>query len=221
MTSRSLKQWLTDFKKGRASEEEVLGFLKDLPYQDLGFAKVDHHRGLRQGYPEVVFGRGKTNQQILEIAQALADKGPNLLITSAGRQVFEELDSRYSNCRFYPACEAVSLLREPPPPGRGRIGILSGGTADIPVAEEALATAEFMGNEVSTCYDVGVAGLHRILDQRKAIRECSVLIVAAGMEGALPSVVGGLVDTPVIAIPTSIGYGASFGGLGGATRNAE
>ncbi len=213
MTPQGLKRTLKDFKAGRIDEEQILSFLKDLPYQDLGFAKVDHHRSLRHGVPEVIFGRGKTTQQILEITAASLSKNPNLLITSAGLEVFETLHPRHPFCEYHSHCQAVTINPDPPQEGRGKIGVFSAGTADIPVAEEALVTAQFMGNEVVSSYDVGVAGLHRILAQREVLQSCTVAIVVAGMEGALPTVVGGLVDLPIIAVPTSIGYGASFGGL--------
>ena len=213
MTPQRLKKTLQDFKAGKIGEEQILALLKHLPYQDLGFAKVDHHRSLRHGLPEVIFGRGKSAEQIVGIAEALVSKNPNILITSAGPQVFEALRARYELCEYYSNCQAVTIIQEPFPGGRGRIGIFSAGTADIPVAEEAMVTAQFMGNEVSSCYDVGVAGLHRILSQLELLQSCTVAVVVAGMEGALPSVVGGLVDLPIIAVPTSVGYGASFGGL--------
>ena len=213
MTLKRLKKTLRDFKEGQVSEEEILAFLNDLPYEDLDFAKVDHHRTLRHGFPEVIFGKGKTPRQIIEIAEALARQNPNILITSAGEKVFDQLKSRLDDCQFHDNCQAVTIVREPLEEGPGRIGIFSAGSADIPVAEEALVTARFMGNQVTSSYDVGVAGLHRILSQKDILRSCRVVIVVAGMEGALPSVVGGLVDLPVIAVPTSIGYGASFGGL--------
>ena len=213
MTPQRLKRTLQDFKAGRIGEEQVLSLLKDLPYQDLGFAKVDHHRSLRHGLAEVVFGMGKTTQQIIEITAASLSMNPNILITSAGLEVFQKLQPRYAFCEYHSHCQAVTINPEPPQEGRGKIGVFSAGTADIPVAEEALVTARFMGNEVCSCYDVGVAGLQRILGQRELLESCTVAIVVAGMEGALPSVVGGLVDLPIIAVPTSIGYGASFEGL--------
>lgn len=213
MTLTLLKKTLKNFKEGKIDEEQIVSFLSDFPYQDLGFAKVDHHRSFRHGFPEVIFGKGKTTDQIVQIAEALAAKNPNVLITSAGPQVFQELRSRYPACQFHCNCQAVTITREPLPGGGGKIGIFTAGTADIPVAEEAMVTAQFMGNEVSSCYDVGVAGLHRILSQKDVLQSCTVAVVVAGMEGALPSVVGGLVDLPVIAVPTSIGYGASFAGL--------
>ena len=213
MTPEHLKKTLEDFKEGKILLEEVLSMLRDLPYEDLDFAKVDHHRGLRHGFPEVIFGRGKTCRQIVEISEALLAKNSNLMITSAGDEVFQKLKARHAGCRYYENCGAVTVVRKPMAGGRGKVGVFSAGTADIPVAEEALVTAQVMGNEVINCYDVGVAGLHRILSQRDLLQSCSVVVVVAGMEGALPTVVGGLVDLPVIAVPTSVGYGASFGGV--------
>ena len=213
MTPERLKETLSDFKEGKISEDEVISLLRHLPFEDLGFAKVDHHRNLRHGVPEVIFGRGKTTQQVLEITAASLSKNPNILITSAGLEVFFKLQPRYEFCEYHSHCQAVTINPEPLQEGRGKIGVFSAGTADIPVAEEALVTAQFMGNEVVSSYDVGVAGLHRILAQREVLQSCTVAIVVAGMEGALPTVVGGLVDLPIIAVPTSIGYGASFGGL--------
>lgn len=213
MTLKHLKKTLKDFKEGQISEEEILAFLNDLPYEDLDFAKVDHHRTLRHGFPEVIFGRGKTPQQTIEIAESLSRRNPNILITSAGLEVFDHLKRRYDGCQFHNNCQAVTIIREPAEKDGDKIGIFSAGTADIPVAEEALVTAQFMGNRVTSSYDVGVAGLHRILSQKDVLRSCRVVIVVAGMEGALPSVVGGLVDLPIIAVPTSVGYGASFKGM--------
>ncbi len=208
-----LKQALQDYKEGKISESELLAWLKDLPFENLGFAKVDHHRTLRQGFPEVVYGRGKTDSQIVAIARSLLSRNPNLLITSAAPEVYEVLRKDFPECAYHPECRALTVCRKPKEGGRGTIGIFSAGTADFPVAQEAEVTARILGNRVMTCHDVGVAGLHRLLDQRGALQECSVVIVVAGMEGALPSVVGGLVGIPVIAVPTSVGYGASFGGL--------
>ena len=213
MIPERLKQTLRNFKLGKLDEDEVIEFLRGLPYEDLDFAKVDHHRALRHGFPEVIFGRGKTVEQILKIAGALLDKNPNLLITSAGPKVFQSLKLDYQGCKFYSQSGLVAVVRQQLKTGRGKIGVFSAGTADIPVAEEAMVTAQTMGNEVCNGYDLGVAGVHRILSERELLDSCSVVIVVAGMEGALPSVVGGLVNSPVIAVPTSIGYGASFGGL--------
>lgn len=213
MTPDRVRKTLRDFKGGKISEDRMLDFLRDFPYQDLQFAKIDHQRSLRHGFPEVIFGQGKTVEQIAAIADALLARNPNLLISRAGEAVFKQLKRRYKACQYHPHCEAVSVVREPLDNGAGQIGVFSAGTADIPVAEEAMVTAQVMGNQVSSCFDVGVAGLHRILNQKDMLRSCSVAIVVAGMEGALPSVVGGLVDIPVIAVPTSVGYGASFGGI--------
>ena len=212
-TAHVLRKALRDFKEGALDEEAVLELLQDLPYEDLEFAKVDHHRGLRHGFPEVIFGRGKTTEQVRGIAAAILKKHPNLLITSASEEVAEHLKQTYREATYYPGSQALTVVRETYSLGRGSIAVLAAGTADIPVAEEALVTARVMGNEAVPCYDVGVAGLHRILSQKKLLDSCTVAIVVAGMEGALPSVVGGLVDLPIIAVPTSVGYGASFGGL--------
>ncbi|RPJ82086.1 MAG: nickel pincer cofactor biosynthesis protein LarB [Acidobacteria bacterium] len=208
-----LKKALREFKEGRIGEEQILDLLRDLPYENLDFAKVDHHRTLRHGFPEVIFGKGKTPEQIEAIAAALLLKNPNLLVTRASVEAHARLKERFPDCHYYPNCGALTVLRESRDHGRGKIGIFSAGTADIPVAEEAQVTAQAMGNETHCCYDVGVAGLHRILSQLDTLRSCTVVVVVAGMEGALPSVVGGLVDLPVIAVPTSIGYGASFNGI--------
>lgn len=213
MVPESFKKALKEYKEGRLSEEDIEILLQDLPYQDLGFAKVDHHRPLRQGFAEVIFGRGKTDEQILGIAEAILSKSPNLLITRGCEKVFKGLQERFPEAEFHSNCKAITVVREETPLGRGTIGVFSAGTADISVAEEAAVTARVTGNEVFCCYDVGVAGLHRILRQTDALRSCNVVVAVAGMEGALPSVIGGLVEVPVIAVPTSIGYGASFEGL--------
>jgi NCAIR mutase (PurE)-related protein len=213
MIPETLRKALADFREGRLTEDEILELLKDLPYENLDFAKVDHHRSLRHGFPEVVFGKGKTPEQVEAISVALLAKNPNLLVTRAGLEAFGRLKAKFQECEFHPNCGAITVVRESLDRGRGRIGVFSAGTADIPVAEEAAVTARVMGNETHCCYDVGVAGLHRLLSQLETLRSCTVIIVVAGMEGALPSVVGGLVDLPVIAVPTSVGYGASFGGV--------
>ncbi len=213
MLPEEIKKILKEYKEGRIDEKEIEAYLLDLPYENLEFAKVDHHRAIRQGFPEVIFGQNKTTKQIVTIARHILDKSPNVLITRTGEDVFTQLKSGFPECSFHPLSRVVSVIREKTSLGRGKIGIFSAGTADIPVAEEAALTAEIMGNEVLICYDVGVAGLHRLLSQMDALRSCTVVVVAAGMEGALPSVVGGLIDVPVIAVPTSVGYGASFNGL--------
>ncbi len=213
MTPERLRVILAEFKEGKIDEGQVLDILRDLPYQNLDYAKIDHHRSLRHGFPEVIFGKNKTPEQTLGIAEALLAKHPNLLITRTSEQVFRSLLAKFPEAQFSQNCGAVSVIRDNGDRGRGRIGIFSAGTADIPVAEEAEVTARAMGNRTFCCYDVGVAGLHRILSQLDELRSCTVVIVVAGMEGALPSVVGGLVDLPVIAVPTSVGYGASFNGV--------
>ncbi len=213
MNPERLKESLRRFKEGRITEDEMIRLLRDLPFQDLEFARVDHHRELRQGFPEVIFGRGKTDAQTVEIARALLDKHPYLLITSTTPEVHRALSDDVPECVFHEACRAVTVGSPPPESGRGTIGVFTAGTADIPVAEEAAVTARSLGNRVETRFDVGVAGLHRLLAEVPLLRRLTVAVVVAGMEGALPSVVGGLTDVPVIAVPTSVGYGASFGGL--------
>jgi pyridinium-3,5-biscarboxylic acid mononucleotide synthase len=197
----------------RLSPEKALEELKDYPYQDLGFAKVDHHREILKGYPEIVFGLGKTPDQIVRIGREIVRKGANLLVTRVEPEVYARIKGRLKGTKYHPEAKAVTLRQKESPPGRGRIAVITAGTSDIPVAEEAAVTAEILGNEVERIYDVGVAGLHRLLHQYDRIREARVVITVAGMEGALPSVVAGLVRVPVVAVPTSIGYGASFKGL--------
>jgi hypothetical protein len=193
--------------------ERALAMLRDYPYQDLEFAKVDHHRELRKGFPEVVYGPGKTDAQVLKISGQIVRRGGNLLVTRVGRETAGKLRARFKNLRYNSDARAAYLKQKDAEPGKGRIAVLTAGTSDIPVAEEARVTCELMGNETDAVYDVGVAGLHRLLGEYDRIRGARVVIVAAGMEGALPSVVGGLVGVPIIAVPTSVGYGASFNGL--------
>ena len=202
-------------REGRVSPEEAAERLKTLPFENLGFATVDHHRALRRGFGEVIFGAGKTPEQIAAIVDRIASRGQNVLITRTTREVAERVLAGRSpdQVRFHDAARAVTVVQAPPEPLPGRIAVVCAGTSDVPVAEEAALTAEFHGATVERIYDVGVAGLHRLLDRAATIRQATVVIVAAGMEGALPSVVGGLVEAPVIAVPTSIGYGASFQGL--------
>ncbi len=211
--TNTLPEVLRQFKDGTISEDELLHFLKDLPFQNLEFAKVDHHRTLRQGFAEVIFGRGKTREQILAIAASILERSENLLITAAADDVFPAVQELCSEARQFPDSRVIAVHRDKSIKGVGTIGVVSAGTADIPVAEEAAVTARVMGNDVWTSYDCGVAGLHRLLSVREAMCNCAAIVVVAGMEGALPSVVGGLVECPVIAVPTSVGYGAAFGGL--------
>ncbi|MBI3796184.1 MAG: nickel pincer cofactor biosynthesis protein LarB, partial [Deltaproteobacteria bacterium] len=209
-----LHDLLSRVQSGALAIDQALEVLKALPFEDLGFARVDHHRALRKGFPEVILGQGKTARQIAEIAHRLVTHGQPALITRLDEQKAQEVRATLPALRYYPDGRLGALGDPPlPPVGRGTILVISAGTADLPVAEEAAVTAELLGNRIERLYDVGVAGLHRLLDSLDTVRAAAVLIVVAGMEGALPSVVGGLVDRPVIAVPTSIGYGASFNGL--------
>jgi len=211
---RTLEQLLAAVQGGSCSVDEALERLRHLPYEDLGFAKVDHHRGLRNGFPEVILGEGKDAAQIVAIAERLQATGGDVLVTRLGAEPARELLAAVPGFRYHATARvACYRAREAPPTGRGTVLVVTAGTADLPVAEEAALSAEFMGNAVERLYDVGVAGIHRLLDGRDRLWDAAVLIIVAGMEGALPSVVGGLVDRPVIAVPTSVGYGTSFGGL--------
>jgi NCAIR mutase (PurE)-related protein len=214
MDRARLHDLLSRVRNGTLDLEQALDRLKTLPFEDLGFARVDHHRALRKGFPEVILGQGKTVRQIVEITQRLTANGQPALITRLDESRAHEVQIILPALRYYPNGRLAALGEPPiPPAGQGTILVVSAGTADLPVAEEAAITAELMGSQVERLYDVGVAGLHRLLDSLERLRTASVLIVVAGMEGALPSVVAGLVDRPVIAVPTSIGYGASFNGL--------
>lgn len=208
-----LKKMLQQVQDGGITIEEAYETLQHLPYKDLGFARVDTHRALRQRFPEVIYAPGKTIPQIREIAQTLAKESRNILISRAGEDIWLALKDSLPQAEYYAAARMIVIKREPLPQNKGLILVISAGTSDIPVAEEAYLTAEIMGNRVERLYDVGVAGIHRMLSKVELIRSANVLIVVAGMEGALPSVVGGLVRRPVIAVPTSVGYGASFNGL--------
>ncbi len=214
MTPERVREILERVASGDVTTDQALEVFKNLPFEDLGFAKVDHHRGLRNGLPEVIFGEGKTAQQIAAIAIRLRASGQNVLITRLAAAAVPEVVLQLPELEYL-ADARLGIVRVAPTPrlGRGVIVVTAAGTADIAVAEEAAVTAELMGNEVERVYDVGVAGIHRLFAHRAQLTRAAVLIVVAGMEGALPSVVGGLVDKPVIAVPTSVGYGASFGGL--------
>ena len=213
MDPKELDGLLRAVRDGRVTPEAATERLRTLPYEDLGFARPDHHRALRRGFPEVVFGAGKTEGQVLAIVASLADRGQNVLVTRTSAEVHRLVVQRFPAARFHESARCITLTAAPPEPLPGRVAVLCAGTSDVPVAEEAAVTVEFYGAAVDRFYDVGVAGLHRLLDKTAAVREADVVVVAAGMEGALPSVVGGLVEAPVIAVPTSIGYGASFHGL--------
>lgn len=213
MNADDLKELLERVRSGDMPVNLALDSLKDLPYADLGYAMVDHHRTLRSGHPETIFSQGKTVAQIAGIARRLLEKDVNIMATRADQQVYEALKTICSQVEYHEAARIVVMNRKPVTPTRTTILVMCAGTADIPVAEEAAVTAEVMGNRVERLTDVGVAGIHRLLANREKIRTASVLVVVAGMDGALPSVTAGLTDKPVIAVPTSIGYGASFGGL--------
>jgi NCAIR mutase (PurE)-related protein len=209
----NLEQLLRKVERGELSPEEALARLKDYPYEDLKFAKVDHHREVRKGFPEVIFGPGKTEEQILKIARRILSKGSNLLVTRIEPATFRKMKSKLKGLSYNAPARAAFLRQKRAVAGKGRIVILTAGTSDIPVAEEAFVTCDLMGNETDRIYDVGVAGLHRLLGEYDRLCRARVVIVVAGMEGALPSVVAGLVGVPILAVPTSIGYGASFKGL--------
>jgi NCAIR mutase (PurE)-related protein len=213
MDPNDLHNLLSRVRDGALSPEEAARRLRTLPYEDLGFAKVDHHRALRRGFPEAVFGAGKTTEQIAGIVARITARGQNALVTRTTAEAFERIAADHAAARFYEAARCIAVEVRPAAPLPGRIAVVCAGTSDVPVAEEAAVTARFHGAVADCVYDVGVAGLHRLLDQADTIRAARVVIVVAGMEGALPSVVGGLVEVPVIAVPTSVGYGASFNGL--------
>jgi hypothetical protein len=200
-------------KSGQLGLEDAMARLRLLPYEDLGFAKIDHHRELRRGFPEVVLGQGKTPEQIAVIAQRLAERSTRLLVTRVDPEGYAEVKRCLPEAVFHAEARVITLDKSPNPTPRPGIMVVCGGTADVPVAEEAAVTAELMGNRVERAYDVGVAGIHRLLDQLPRLRQARVVVAVAGMEGALPSVVSGLLGVAVVAVPTSVGYGTSFGGV--------
>jgi len=213
MNEVRLRKLLDDVRAGRVPSEAALKRLKSFAIHDLDFARVDGHRSLRKGFPEVIYCEGKTPTQVVKIAQTILRHNDNLLATRASKETFRALKRAFPKAKYHEASRAVTIESKALPKRGGTIAVLCAGTTDIPVAEEAVVTADIMGHRVKRYYDVGVAGLHRLLALNEELLEANVLIVVAGMEGALPSVVGGLVDKPVIAVPTSVGYGASFGGL--------
>ena len=217
MDEKMLHSLLDEVRSGATGIDAAMERMRHMPFEDLGFAKVDHHRALRHGMPEVIFGKGKTPDQISSIARALLAQAQNVLVTRTDASVAERLMKEHEGGEFFPASGALRFWRDRgshnSAQGKGKIAVVCAGTSDLPVAEEAQVTAEVMGNEVITLTDVGVAGIHRLMNSRDRLSEARVVIVCAGMEGALPSVVGGLVNVPVIAVPTSVGYGASFQGL--------
>jgi len=213
MDQNQLKQLLEQVRDGALNIDDALGRLKHMPFEDLGFAKVDHHRAIRAGMPEVIFGKGKAPEHVLQIAAHLLERSPNLLATRTEPRAAELISGRFPDAEYHQASGVLRVWRDRTIRGKGTIVVACAGTSDIPVAEEAVLTAETMGNRVELVADVGVAGIHRLMSNRERLTQARVCVVCAGMEGALPSVVGGLVACPVIAVPTSIGYGASFNGL--------
>jgi NCAIR mutase (PurE)-related protein len=217
MTVAQLQQLLDQVREGRVAPEEaldqVMALLRASSYEDLGFARVDHDREWRQGSPEVVFGLGKTPSQIASIASRIVARGHTLLVTRATEEAFAAVQAIVPGARFHPVARTITFRQQDTQPGKGTILVAAAGTSDLPVAEEACVTAEVMDNAVDRLFDVGVAGIHRLLGEHVRLAAARVVVVVAGMEGALPSVVGGLVRVPVIAVPTSVGYGASFGGV--------
>ena len=204
---------LEALKRGDLNVDDVVSQMRDLPYEDLDFAKVDHHRSIRQGFPEVVFGQGKTPEHVAEISAAVVTRSDRLLVTRADPEAYEATVLKVQDATYDPMARCIVVDRRNAPCGVPGVAVLCAGTSDLPVATEAAITAELIGCEVDRITDVGVSGLHRLLDHLPRLRECRALVVVAGMEGALPSVVSGLVDIPVIAVPTSVGYGANFDGL--------
>jgi NCAIR mutase (PurE)-related protein len=214
MNQEYLKSMLNSVQQGALSIDDALQQLRQLPFQDIGCAQIDHHRQLRQGMPEMIFGEGKTTAQITAITAAMLDRGGNILVTRLDKEKAAHIMKAFPAGSYHAEARCLTLEQQPPEQrGKGTILVISAGTSDIPVASEALVTALFLGNKVEHLYDVGVAGIHRLLARGEQLAAAAVIIVVAGMEGALPSVVGGLVDKPVIAVPTSVGYGASFGGI--------
>ena len=213
MELAKLRALLEGVASGETSAEEALAALRHLPFEDLGFAKLDHHRQLRQGYPEIIFCSGKTSEQVVEIAGRMREHGSNVFGTRCSREVMDAVLAAHPDAVHHEAARAFTITVERPALLDGYIAMVCAGTSDIPVAEEAVVTCEMLGNRVERIYDVGVAGIHRLFEQREKLEQANVLVVCAGMEGALPSVVAGLVERPVIAVPTSVGYGASFGGI--------
>jgi len=215
MNEQDIRGLLEAVRKGRLTPDAAVERLRHLPFEDLGFAKVDHHRALRQGFPEVIYARGKTPQQVAEIVRGMLRSGPssNILITRAERRMYTAVKRLARRAEFHPLSGVIAVRRSRATLGKGMILVVTAGTSDIPVAEEALVTAQLLGNHATAIYDVGVAGLHRLMEHRRELTAARVIICVAGMEGALPSVLGGLVAAPVIAVPTSTGYGAGFAGI--------
>lgn len=213
MDKAQLKQLLESVREGAVGVDDALDRLRHMPFEDLGFAKVDHHRALRHGMPEVIFGQGKAPEHLLGIATKVLERANNLLATRTDPRAAELVTSRFPEAEYFPLSRVLRVWRDKTIHGKGKIAVVCAGTSDIPVAEEAQLTVEIMGNEFELIQDIGVAGIHRLMANRERLANARVAVVCAGMEGALPSAVGGLVGCPVIAVPTSVGYGASFNGL--------
>jgi pyridinium-3,5-biscarboxylic acid mononucleotide synthase len=213
MDPAAIELLLNEVSEGKTDVPAALQRLRHLPFEDLGFAKLDHHRTLRTGMPEVIFASGKTSLQVATIFERMSKAGGNVLATRASREAFEAVQTLEPRAVYHEVARVITLSQAEPVPGKGLIAVVCAGTSDLPVAEEAALTAQLMGNTVELIADVGVAGIHRLLAQQNSLKSARVLIVCAGMEGALPTVVGGLVNAPVLAVPTSVGYGASFGGV--------
>ena len=213
MNPSDIEDILNQFRSGSVSNDDAVARIKNLAYEDIGYARVDHGRASRQGFPEVIFGHGKTSDQICGIFEKLVERSPNVLITRTNKDVYGDVRNIFTDAEWHDSARVIRVLRDTTDMGVGEITVCTAGTSDIPVAEEAALTVEAMGNRVNRIWDAGVAGVHRILNEREKLQDSRVVIVVAGMEGALPSVVGGLVSVPVIGVPTSIGYGAAFGGV--------
>jgi hypothetical protein len=213
MNVKEIEHLLNNVKKGETSVEEALATLKNFPYTDLGFARIDNHREIRTGFPEIIYCAGKSVEQVKEIVRVMSEKENNVIGTRANEEMFDAVRSILPGAVYYPMARIISVQKKKPEVPDSSIAVITAGTSDMPVAEEAAITAELLGNKVIRIYDAGVAGIHRLVDKLPEIRGCRVIVVIAGMEGALASVVGGLVDKPVIAVPTSVGYGANFGGI--------
>lgn len=213
MNVNEIEKLLKNVKNGETTIGEALEILKNFPYTDLGFARIDHHREMRTGYPEIIYCAGKSIEHVKAIFKVMSERENNVIGTRANEEMYEAVISILPDAVYFREARIISLQKEKPKVPESRIAVITAGTSDIPVAEEAAVTAELLGNNVVRIYDAGVAGIHRLVDKLPEIRKCRVVIVIAGMEGALASVVGGLVDKPVIAVPTSVGYGASFGGI--------
>jgi len=213
MNPTDLKKLLEDVRQGKLEVSDALNNLKDLPYKDLGFAKIDNLREIRTGYPEIIYCPGKTREQVKSIVEFMLGRNTNILATRATKEIYKAVLEIYPDAEYYPEAKAIVIKRVEMKVPKTYISAVTAGTSDIPIAEEAAVTAEVLGNKVERIYDVGISGIHRLFDNIEKIRNSKIIIVIAGMEGALPSFIGGMVDKPIVAVPTSVGYGANFQGL--------